>query len=239
MHKWSIIPRRTDHALRLTTMRAAFATTWARLYRQVFWLSDGHRNVERISTLLHKPSDKIEEVTYELLVSGHIKVQSGEKELEMDPVLLKDSFNLVAPHKEAFAQHFYSQLFARYPQTRQLFPPTEEGMRRQESSLIATLAVVVAGVERGENLTQVVRKLGERHRRYGAQAAHYPLVGQLLLQTFQDFLGDAFTPQMKDAWSKAYEIISTEMLKGASQSHDESTVSTSASREMPNERSPA
>ncbi len=182
MHKWSIIPRRTEHALRLTTMRAAFATTWARLYRQVFWLSDGHRNVERI---------------------------------------------------------FYSQLFARYPQTRQLFPPTEEGMRRQESSLIATLAVVVAGVERGENLTQVIRNLGGRHQRYGAQAAHYPLVGQLLLQTFQDFLGDAFTPQMKDAWSKAYEIISTEMLKGASQSNDESTVSTSASREMPNERSPA
>ena len=112
-------------------------------------------------------------------------------------------------------------------------------MRRQESSLIATLAVVVAGVERGENLTQVIRNLGERHQRYGAQAAHYPLVGQLLLQSFQEFLGDAFTPQMKDAWSKAYEIISTEMLKGASQSHDESTVSTSASREMPNERSPA
>ena len=112
-------------------------------------------------------------------------------------------------------------------------------MRRQESSLIATLAVVVAGVERGENLTQVVRKLGERHRRYGAQAAHYPLVGQLLLQTFQDFLGDAFTPQMREGWSKAYEIISTEMLKGASQSHDESTVSTSASRELPNEPTPA
>ena len=234
MRKWSIIPRRTEHALRLTTMRAAFASTWARLYRQVFWLSDGHRNVERISILLHKPSDKIEEVTYELLVSGHINVQSDEKELGMDPVVLKESFNLVAPHKEAFAQHFYSQLFAHYPQTRQLFPPTEEGMRRQESSLIATLAVVVAGVERGENLTQVIRKLGERHRRYGAQAEHYPLVGQFLLQTFQDFLGDAFTPQMREAWSKAYEIISAEMLKGANQSRDEGMASVSGRKEMPN-----
>ena len=112
-------------------------------------------------------------------------------------------------------------------------------MRRQESSLIATLAVVVAGVERGENLTQVIRNLGARHHRYGAQAAHYPLVGKLLLQTFQDILGDAFTPQMKDAWGKAYEIISTEMLKGVSQSPDESTVSASASREMPNEAGPA
>jgi hemoglobin-like flavoprotein len=225
MRKWSIIPRRTEYAQRLTTMRAAFASTWARLYRQVFWLSDGNRTVENISVLLHKPSDKIEEVTYELLVSGHVNVQAGEKELGMDPVVLKESFNMVAPHKEAFARHFYSQLFEHYPQTRQLFPPTEEGMRRQESSLIATLAVVVAGVERGENLTQVIRKLGERHHRYGAQAAHYPLVGQILLQTFQDFLGDNFTPQMKEAWGKAYEIISAEMLKGANQSSDEERVS--------------
>lgn len=225
MRKWSIVPRRTEYAQRLTTMRTAFATTWARLYRQVFWLSDGRRTVEYISVLLHKPSNRIEEVTYELLVSGHVNVQAGEKELGMDPVLLKDSFNMVAPTKEAFARHFYSQLFEQYPQTRQLFPPTEEGMRRQESSLIATLAVVVAGVERGENLTQVIRKLGERHHRYGAQAAHYPLVGQLLLQTFQDFLGDNFTPQMKEAWSKAYEIISAEMLKGANQSPVEERVS--------------
>jgi hemoglobin-like flavoprotein len=227
MRKWSIIPRRTEYAQPLTTMRAAVASTWARLYRQVFWLSDGRRTVEYISVLLHKPSDRIEEVTYELLVSGHVNVQAGEKELGMDPVVLKESFNLVAPHKEAFARHFYSQLFEHYPQTRQLFPPTEEGMRRQESSLIATLAVVVAGVERGENLTQVIRKLGERHHRYGAQAAHYPLVGQLLLQTFQDLLGDNFTPQMKEAWSKAYEIISAEMLKGANQKPAEETVSIS------------
>jgi hemoglobin-like flavoprotein len=239
MRRWSIIPRRTEYAQRLTTMRATFASAWARLYRQVFWLSDGHRTVEHISVLLHKSSNRIEEVTYELLVSGHVNVRAGEKELGMDPVVLKESFNMMAPRKEAFARRFYSQLFALYPQTRQLFPPTEEGMRRQESSLIATLAVVVAGVERGENLTAVIRKLGERHHRYGARAAHYPLVGQLLLQTFQDFLGDAFTPQMKEAWSKAYEIISAEMLKGANQSSNEETVFVYDRKEMPNGPGPA
>ena len=47
MRKWSIIPRRTEYAQRLTTMRAAFASTWARLYRQVFWLSDGQSSTDR------------------------------------------------------------------------------------------------------------------------------------------------------------------------------------------------
>lgn len=225
MQKWSIIPNRTEHGRKLPTMQEAFATSWKRIYRQVFWLADGDRTVERISNLLHKPAEKVEQIIYELLVSGHIKVKSGEKELAMNPVLLKDSFNLVKPQKEEFARYFYDQLFAQYPQTRQLFPPTAEGMRRQESSLIATLAVVIAGVERGDNLVEIIRSLGARHSRYGAQAAHYPIVGTLLIQAFQDTLGDAFTPQMKTAWSQAYEIISAEMLKGADQAAEEPTSS--------------
>src|SRR5260370_236085 len=92
MRKWSIIPRRTEYAQRLTTMRTAFASTWARLYRQVFWLSDGRRTVEYISVLLHKPSNRIEQVTYELLASGHVKVQAAEKQLGLEPVALKHNF---------------------------------------------------------------------------------------------------------------------------------------------------
>ncbi len=217
MGNWSIIPGRTNYAEHLKSMYRAFATSWARTYRQVFWLSDGKRSIDYISVLLHKPKEKIEQIVYDLLVSGHIKVQSGDKELAMNPALLKESFNLITPRKEEFARHFYNLLFQQYPQVRELFPNMESGMRRQEASLITTLAVVVAGVERGENLAAVIRSLGERHSRYGAQAAHYPIVGQLLIQTFQDLLGDAFTTQMKAAWSQAYEIISNEMLKGAAQ----------------------
>ena len=213
----TIIPNRTEHSGKLTTMYAAFSTSWKRVYRQVFWLANGDRTIEKISRLLHKPTEKVEQIIYELLVSGHIKVKAGEKELAMNPALLKESFGLVTPHKEEFARHFYTLLFTQYPQTRALFAATEEGMRRQESALIATLAVVIAGVERGENLTEIIHALGSRHSRYGAQAAHYPIVGGLLIQTFQDKLGPAFTPDMKTAWSQAYEIISTEMLKGADQ----------------------
>ena len=215
MRHWSIIPGRTEYARQFQTMYAKLATSWERIYRQVFWLADGNRNVERISKLLHKPTETIEQVVSDLLVSGHVKVNSGEKELVMDPILLKESFHMVTPHRGEFATRFYARLFEQYPQTRALFPPSEAGMRKQETSLMSTLAVVVAGVERGDNMAEVIRSLGERHSRYGAQAAHYPIVGQLLIQTFQDFLGDAFTPQMKAAWTQAYEIISAEMLKGA------------------------
>ena len=50
----------------------------------------------------------------------------------MDPTLLKDSFNMIAPHKEEFARRFYTQLFKRYPQTRRLFASTVEEMLQLE-----------------------------------------------------------------------------------------------------------
>ncbi|MBX5450134.1 globin family protein [Thermogemmatispora sp.] len=128
----------------------------------------------------------------------------------MNALLLKESFEMVAPQKEIFARQFYDRLFTTFPQTRALFARTD--MRRQESSLMATLAAVVAGVERGENLEPVLRKLGERHYSYGVQPEHYPLVGQALLATFADFLGPRFTPAMQDAWAQAFEVISAQMI---------------------------
>src|SRR5436309_15213845 len=111
MRHWSIIPGRTDYAQHWQTMYAKLATSWERIYRLVFWLADGSRNVECISNLLHKPSETVEQIIYDLLVSGHVKVNSGEKELVMDPIVLKESFHMVTPHREEFARRFYTQLF--------------------------------------------------------------------------------------------------------------------------------
>ena len=129
----------------------------------------------------------------------------------MDINMLKQSFEMVAPQKEAFAHSFYERLFAYYPETRSLFAHTN--MSRQESSLMATLAVVVAGVERGDNLTPTLHQLGDKHDRYGAKPEHYPLVGGVLLETFHEYLGPRFTPAMQDAWSQAFELISGQMIE--------------------------
>jgi methyl-accepting chemotaxis protein len=129
----------------------------------------------------------------------------------MNAALLKASFDMVALHRDAFAQNFYQRLFSDYPQTRALFATTD--MRRQEGSLMATLAAVVAGVQRGDDLVPALQQLGQKHKRYGAKPEHYPLVGAVLLETFHQFLGPRFTPAMQEAWEEAFEIISTQMIE--------------------------
>lgn len=188
---------------------------WERRYRQVFWLSDGRRDTQRIAELLHSTPRFVESVLLDLQKEQRITIRRERKVLVMNIALLKQSFSLIEPKKQEFAHSFYERLFTDYPETKALFQYTN--MRRQESSLMAMLSIVIAGVERGENLTPILYDLGERHGRYGARPDSYPLVGACLIETFNEYLGAKFTPEMREAWSEAYEIISTNMIEGATE----------------------
>jgi hemoglobin-like flavoprotein len=130
-------------------------------------------------------------------------------EISMDIALLKYSFGLLSPQKEAFAHSFYQRLFLCYPQVQPLFAKVD--MKRQESSLVATLEMIIDGMERGDNLAPALQALGRRHVDYGAKAADYPLVGAVLLETLREYLGHGFTIEILKAWSQAYELISRQM----------------------------
>ncbi len=201
------------HIPQRSTQIALEALKWARLHRQVFWLSDGRRDMQRIAMLLHKSLSSIEEVIADLRRAGYISLRNERKVFVMNVALLKESFDMVVPQKEAFAHSFYERLFTDYPQTQSLFAETD--MPRQEGSLMATLATVVAGVQRGDNLVPTLQRLGQKHKRYGAQSEYYAFVGASLLETFSQYLGPRFTPEMQEAWEEAYEIISTQMIEGA------------------------
>lgn len=127
----------------------------------------------------------------------------------MNVSLLRTSFDLIAPRKDEFAEAFYRRLFEKYPETRQFFATTD--MTTQARALAATLAVVVAGVEKGEDLTPALKSLGGRHKTYGVLPEHYPIVGEILIETFQKELGPQWLPAYQDAWLQAYEIIAKTM----------------------------
>ena len=123
----------------------------------------------------------------------------------MNALLLKESFDLIAPTKDEFAEAFYNRLFEKYPATRGFFAKTD--MTKQARALAATLAVVVAGVEKGEDLVPTLQSLGGRHKTYGVVPEHYPIVGEILIETFKTTLGDKWTLSYEDAWVQAYTVI--------------------------------
>jgi hypothetical protein len=48
------------------------------------------------------------------------------------------------------------------------------------------------------------RDMGARHVGYGAQPAHYPVVGEVLIASMAEIAGDAWRPAYSRAWADAY-----------------------------------
>jgi len=75
----------------------------------------------------------------------------------------------------------------------------------------------VAGLEDLDALVPAVKALGARHAVYGARPEHYQPVAEALLWTLDKGLGEAFTPDVKDAWTKVYGVLAATMHAGAAE----------------------
>lgn len=133
--------------------------------------------------------------------------------------LLETSFAKVKPNATEFASSFYNNLFTDYPEAKPLF--AHSNMAEQSNKLLASLIFVVENLKKPGALTEALKGLGARHVKYGALPAHYPLVGNTLLKTFEQYLGTDWTPETKQAWVDAYGVITEVMLEGADYSSEE------------------
>ena len=128
--------------------------------------------------------------------------------------LVQTSFAQVAPIAATAADLFYGRLFEIAPQVRPMFP---EDLSEQKRKLMAMLGTAVAGLGQLDTLMPAVRALGRCHGGYGVTAKHYAPVGSALLWTLEKGLGDAFTPEVRDAWATAYITLSTTMIDAANE----------------------
>jgi hemoglobin-like flavoprotein len=124
--------------------------------------------------------------------------------------LIRSTWAQVTPIADTAASLFYERLFELDPALRRLFKRTD--MAAQRKNLTQTLTVVVKGIDNLQPLIPAVEALGRRHAGYGVQPKHYATVGQALLDTLQAGLGDAFTPDAREAWGDAYELLAGVML---------------------------
>ena len=106
---------------------------------------------------------------------------------------------------------FYSRLFQEEPALKKMFPAN---MQQQYQKIIDMLSLMVARLERMDELKTEMAALGSRHVGYGVKERHYAVVGNALLWTLQQGLGRDWNEATKEAWTLCYEMISQAMMSG-------------------------
>jgi diguanylate cyclase (GGDEF)-like protein len=129
-------------------------------------------------------------------------------------MLVRTSFALLIPIQEKVAGLFYDRLFAIAPELRQLF---SNDLNSQKRKLMALLSTCVGKLQDFSTFAPVIKGLGARHVMYGAKTEHYAIVAEALMGALKQSLGDAFTPEVRYAWAKVYEIIAATMQAGAAE----------------------
>ncbi|MEH2096593.1 pentapeptide repeat-containing protein [Nostoc sp.] len=133
--------------------------------------------------------------------------------MSLNVEVLEQSFEKVKPRADEFAASFYDNLFQAHPEMKPLFTKTD--MKNQEKKLLSSLVLVVENLRNPEALEPVLKALGARHVGYGAIPKYYGPVGEALLLTFEQYLVENWTPEVKKAWLDAFRAITGLMLKGA------------------------
>lgn len=137
--------------------------------------------------------------------------------------LVQQTFALVEPNAPAVAEAFYERLFTIDPHLQTLFGGD---MADQRERLMTMISAAVDGLSDLEGLVPTLQDLGVRHAGYDVSPADYDSVGAALLGTLEDGLGDAFSADVREAWTAVYGLIATTMKDAAAETASAESPST-------------
>lgn len=139
--------------------------------------------------------------------------------------LVQSSWERVKPAAKQAGLLFYTKLFDAAPQVRHLFKPD---ISEQANKLVTILGYVVSKLNRMDELLPEVQQLGIRHHQYGAQPTDYEVVGQCLMETLKEGLGNQWTPEVQNAWITAYHTLKNVMITSQEKANQEKKQSNTA-----------
>jgi hemoglobin-like flavoprotein len=137
--------------------------------------------------------------------------------MSLDLDALETSFDLVASRGDELMDIFYARLFVAAPAVVPLFAGTD--LARQKTMLLGALVLLRRSLRDLDAVVPKLRELGARHVAYGAEAAHYPVVGEVLIASMAEVAGDTWRPGYERAWAAAFEVVAGAMLDGAAAAH--------------------
>ncbi|HEY4233224.1 MAG TPA: globin family protein [Lacipirellulaceae bacterium] len=127
--------------------------------------------------------------------------------------LVQRTWQIVAPNSLQVGEAFYNRLFEIDPSLRGMFA---HDVSEQGRKLMEMINVAVNGLPHLELVRPEIENLGRRHlEEYRVTELQYNTVGNALLWTLDQALGDAFNLEVEAAWTEAYHVIADIMKSAA------------------------
>ncbi|WKB34742.1 NO-inducible flavohemoprotein [Terrilactibacillus sp. S3-3] len=135
--------------------------------------------------------------------------------------IVKSTVPVLEKYGVTITKHFYKRMFAEHPELLNIFNHANQEKGRQQTALANTVLAAAKHIDELEVLLPAVRQIGFKHRSLGVKPEQYPIIGENLLASIKEVLGDAATEDILSAWKEAYGEIAKVFMKVESDMYDE------------------
>ncbi|MEJ5964049.1 NO-inducible flavohemoprotein [Pedobacter immunditicola] len=120
-------------------------------------------------------------------------------------------------------KYFYNRMFTQHPELKNLFNMGNQQSGKQQTALAMAVLAYAENIANPSVLMPVVDRIGHKHVSLDIRPEQYQIVGNHLIASIQEVLGDAATPEIIDAWTAAYHQLANLMSGHEANLYEEKT----------------
>lgn len=135
--------------------------------------------------------------------------------------IVKSTAPILQEHGETLTRHFYQRMFKNNPEVAPFFNQAHQHGGSQQRALAGAIAAYAANIDNLEVLGGAVELIAQKHASLMIKPEQYPIVGQNLLASIKEVLGDGATDEIINAWAEAYGFLADILIGRERQIYEE------------------
>ncbi|UOK41484.1 MULTISPECIES: NO-inducible flavohemoprotein [Flavobacterium] len=126
--------------------------------------------------------------------------------------LIKATIPILQTGGEVLTAHFYNRMFTHNPELKNVFNMGNQANGRQKSALANAVLAYAENIDNPGVLIGALKSMGTKHRSLNIQPEQYQIVGNHLIHSIAEVVGEGATPEILDAWTAAYNELAEIMI---------------------------
>lgn len=135
--------------------------------------------------------------------------------------IVKSTAPILQEHGETLTRHFYKRMFAHNPEVLPFFNSANQEGGTQQRALAGAICAYAQNIDNLAVLGGAVELIAQKHASLMIKKEHYPIVGENLLASIREVLGDGATDDIINAWGEAYWFLADLLIGREQQIYDE------------------
>ncbi|MEM9459201.1 MAG: NO-inducible flavohemoprotein [Myxococcota bacterium] len=127
--------------------------------------------------------------------------------------IVKATIPVLVKTGQTITTRFYELLLEENPEIVPMFNRSHQGRGLQAHALAQALLAFAKHIDTPHVLGKALDRIAHKHASMGVLPQHYEIVGQCLLRTMSEVLGDAAAVEIIDAWGEAYEYLASVLIE--------------------------